>query len=79
MILKKEIRNERLFLDLWWKDTVLEICSTDSPELLDNLESSYQYYRQALDELYEECAATRHQFYKNQCEACLIMAGSRSG
>lgn len=79
MILKKEISNERLFLDLWWRDTVTDICSTDSPELLDNLESSYQYYRQALDDLYEECAATGHQFYKNQCEVCLIMAGSHSG
>lgn len=79
MILKKDIRNERLFLDLWWRDTLNEIASTDSPQLLDNLESSYQYYRHALDELYEECAATGHQFYKNQCDACLIMAGSHSG
>lgn len=79
MILKKEIRNERAFLDLWWRDTLADIFATDSPELLDNLESSYQYYRQALDELYEECAVLGHEFYKEQCNHCLIMAGSHSG
>jgi len=79
MILKNEIRDERAFLDLWWQDVLHDIWKSDPSKLVDSLESSYQYYRESLNALYEDCAATGHQFYKDQCEACLIMAGSHSG